>query len=867
MSSNVVHRSIRKTSLPRTGRALDAAAGGVSSSGGATAGGSSFAGYWSLITTDKDNNPLEEAAQYIKTKYTAVSEGDVVAYATSDHDIVLPHAGYNMLGAVQIKPDSGLIIDSATGMLSVDPAYAGGGGGGVDFTTGSGLQLSGKVLSVKYGVAVDTVAAGNDSRILNGQKAFEVISKGTWWGQKMTDAGVVSGAMTGVTNINGKLSFVDTGVDVTDNIRATGDVVAYATGSGDISDWLGLVIDNDTIRFNDAGKLYAAGGGGQAGIAGITVSGSGNAITSVALSADKTSLTFTKGSTFALKSEIPIIPSSLKNPYSLTWSGYSSGSYDGSSAKTISIPSNTSQLTNGAGFITGINQTMILNALTGAGSSSKYLAGNGTFYTIAYSELSGTPDLSIYVTLAGTQTISGYKHFSSGLSSGSKSGAWIDISANNYINGMSGSSLYNLYLNYVNSSKFVRIDNSCNITATGDIVAYSTGASGTALSISWSEIIGKPSGLVTSVSITGSGNAVTGASFSGGQLSLSKGTISGGGGSTVSWGTDTGNTVDLSVNGTSKKLTLAGGFSVTGTSSLYRTVVIAGNSNNYSLYGHTHAWSEITSKPSGLVTSVSISGSGNAITAASFSSNTLYLTKGTISGGSSSISWSSVTGKPSGLVTSVSISGSGNALTGASFSGGTLYLSKGTISSGSGSWNGGSVSNSISCPYLWVNTSSSSYRLAVNGTSTYTGKAEFGNTVQISGSCWIGTTSSSYKCAINGSGVITGTWTQNSDIRLKNRLYDVTGILPRLSGIDVFAFTMKSGDATRRLGVSAQQIQSVFPELIGCDTATEEKYLSVDYSTLGTIVAIQGCKELYAEIRTLKNRIKELEDQLNINAA
>ena len=45
-------------------------------------------------------------------------------------------------------------------------------------------------------------------------------------------------------------------------------------------------------------------------------------------------------------------PSSLKNPSALSWSGYSSGSYDGSAAKSISIPNNTNQLTNGAGFIT-----------------------------------------------------------------------------------------------------------------------------------------------------------------------------------------------------------------------------------------------------------------------------------------------------------------------------------------------------------------------------------------------------------------------------------------------------------------------------------------------------------------------------------
>lgn len=52
------------------------------------------------------------------------------------------------------------------------------------------------------------------------------------------------------------------------------------------------------------------------------------------------------------KSQITDFPSSLKNPNALSWSGYSSGSYDGSAAKTITIPNNTNQLTNGAGYIT-----------------------------------------------------------------------------------------------------------------------------------------------------------------------------------------------------------------------------------------------------------------------------------------------------------------------------------------------------------------------------------------------------------------------------------------------------------------------------------------------------------------------------------
>lgn len=819
MSSNVVHRSIRKTSLPRTGRALDAAAGGVSSSGGATAGGSSFAGYWSLITTDKDNNPLEESAQYIKTKYTAVSEGDVVAYATSDHDIVLPHAGYNMLGAVQIKPDSGLIIDSATGMLSVDPAYAGGGGGGVDFTTGSGLQLSGKVLSVKYGVAVDTVAAGNDSRILNGQKAFEVISKGTWWGQKMTDAGVVTGAMTGVTNINGKLSFVDTGVDVTDNIRATGDVVAYATADADVSDWLGLVIDNDTIRFNDAGKLYAAGGGGQAGIAGITVSGSGNAITSVALSADKTSLTFTKGSTFALKSEIPIIPSSLKNPYSLSWSGYSSGSYDGSSSKSFSIPSNTNQLTNGAGFITGINQTMILNALTGAGSSSKYLAGNGTFYTIAYSELSGTPDLSIYVKLAGAQTISGSKHFTPGLSSGNKSDVWIQLSSGNSINGMYQSSVSNLYLNYISSSKYVRIDGNCNLMASGDVVAYATGSSDIVL----------PTASPSSYGAVKYDNSTIKMNSSG-QLYC---TISGGGGSSVSVIdnlTSTSTTSALSANQgrllDSRLQAVKFGSNYTD----YVVTQLGSTSYNLSKNGHAHTWSSITSKPSWIGSS------------------------------KPSYTWSEITSKPSILSSiSYSTSGSGNVVTNVTASGSTVYVTKGNISGGS-SFNGGTITTNITI-------SRSDPGIALSGSSPFINFGNYWklNTYSSDFRFYYGSETRAYlSYASAGNMWIKGSLVQGSDIRLKNRMDDITGVLNKIKGIDVFRYTRKDAtDGMRHIGVSAQQVLGMFPEFVDLSG----RYYAVNYAGLATCVAIQGLKELMKLVEDQKREINELKQLLNKNAA
>ena len=89
-------------------------------------------------------------------------------------------------------------------------------------------------------------------------------------------------------------------------------------------------------------------------------------------------------------------PSTMKNPSALSWSGYSTGSYDGSAAKSISIPNNTNQLTNGAGFITS-SASISGNAATATNADKlDGIHANGLLTAISNS------DKGISITVGGT---------------------------------------------------------------------------------------------------------------------------------------------------------------------------------------------------------------------------------------------------------------------------------------------------------------------------------------------------------------------------------------------------------------------------------------------------------------------------------
>lgn len=138
--------------------------------------------------------------------------------------------------------------------------------------------------------------------------------------------------------------------------------------------------------------------------------------------------------------------------------------------------------------------------------------------------------------------------------------------------------------------------------------------------------------------------------------------------------------------------------------------------------------------------------------------------------------------------------------------------------------------------------------------------------------CWGGTDKNKASLSPTGNMYVAGNYSNGSDIRLKERSINVSNVLDKISDLSTFYHKrLDIGDDVTRIGVSAQDVQKVFPEVVG--TANMPEYgdiLTVDYATLATTVAINGCKELHqlikeqqAKIEALETRLSDLETKTN----
>lgn len=714
---------------------------------------------WELVTKALDGSDLPEEQQYLTPLFgrNIVVPGDVIAFADGgEYASGLPVADYDTFGLFKAKREGGLLFDEIEGWY-VDPEFAGGGGLDID-------QLQ------KY---------------LNDNGYIKLSSPLT--GYAKPDAYSPIAATDTILSAIGKLernfdNYVDLTTNQTiggiktfnENVLSKKDIIAYADG-GEYASGLpvadqytyGLVkVDGTTVRINASGQLEADAGGGIDFTVGTGLDLSVASVLSVKYGT--TAGTACQGNDSRLSD-------ARRNPYYLSWTGYSNGSYDGSASKSLTIPSNTDQLTNGAGFIVDGNKNF--TSLQGSGNSSQYLAGNGRFYTVSFNELSGIPS---WITgwntnrfnlnsnggavFKSTGTMVTPSHTDSPISN-----LGVEI-YNNQIRGINSSNVGNLYLNYIDSVNYVKIDPGCNIISTRDIIAYADGgsyASGLPVADSYTY------GLIKYDGTTIGKN-------SNGQLYVING---GSGGGSVAWGDITGKPGWI---GSSKP---------------------------------SYSWNEITSKP------------------------------GWIGSSKPSYSWSEITGKPN-VITSISVSksGSGNAVGSLSVSGSTIYYNMTTVSGGGGSWDGGDVYNDINIRYpgqrlrFYLRNGDTRVFLAGSGGLGY----------------WV---NGSFKAEMTTS----GQWVQQSDIRLKNIFNKYSGILNVIDKINVYRYTFKEGDGKLNIGVIAQEILPFIPEVISSSQYKEysdEKRLSVDYATLGAVVAIQGVKELYTRFLPVENKVKILENRV-----
>lgn len=810
MSNQYSYRTRQIPSTPRNKRLTDSIQN-AGNTGVSSFGISGYIGslYWTLISALSDGTQLPEGSEYIQTPYSVVSYNDIVAYAENP-ELPLSIPVSSPLNYGLSKPDGVTIKINSEGEYYVDvnnlDISVGSGSG-----TGSGIS---NILPVPAGTGnvVTSLAFDPTTNTLTYQM------DGTFALRTELSSYATLESLANYVTLNTEQTI--TGLKTfSKNVLSYQDVIAYATGEesptipvASTTNYGLIKYDGITIKEDENGRIYVA-SGGDSGVSftpGIALE----------LTADnKLNVLLGTTSTTACSGNDSRLSDARKNPYSLSWSGYSSGTYDGSATKSITIPSNTNQLTNGAGFIYDANGNFTY--LSGSGSASKYLAGNGTFYTISYGELSGTPDLSVYVTLSTAQTISGAKTYTNTgwyngtglLKAGPSNNVHIifGLGSGNCINGVTSAEVVgNLYFNYQSSSAFSRVDSSNNFITTGDVVAY--GSSSTSVSI--------PVASSSSYGIVKYDNSTIKMNSSGQLYAVSSSSGSSGSGSTVAWGTNATYNVALSVDGTSYTLLKSSAVTVgTYSSSAYTQVLtLNGTARTYSLSGHTHS-QYLTSHQTIYSLTLKVNGTTYTYTPNS-SSQSVTITTSTSSGGGG---WLSGTYTDNALV----------------------YV-KNTGSGGLKFWN---TSN-----FTGVKLGGG------NGVTGYNGsESNMGN-------LYFNYVSGTVNVKIDNSGTITYVSTsQYSDMRLKNKISSIENVLEAIIGIDVFYFNwIYDENKIKHIGVSAQQIQTIFPELVRIiDISDRESecsdYLSVDYSTLGVTVAVLGIKELYSSYKTIENSILSLQ--------
>ena len=113
--------------------------------------------------------------------------------------------------------------------------------------------------------------------------------------------------------------------------------------------------------------------------------------------------------------------------------------------------------------------------------------------------------------------------------------------------------------------------------------------------------------------------------------------------------------------------------------------------------------------------------------------------------------------------------------------------------------------------------------------------------------------SNAFVVKYDGSATLSGDLTVNSDARLKSNIISLGSTLAKLMQIDGKSYTMKSNERVNKIGLLAQDVAKVLPELVK-KSDDSDGTLSVNYQGLIPVL-INAIKEQQEEIKTIRKRI------------
>ncbi|RLD90949.1 MAG: hypothetical protein DRJ09_02695, partial [Bacteroidetes bacterium] len=128
------------------------------------------------------------------------------------------------------------------------------------------------------------------------------------------------------------------------------------------------------------------------------------------------------------------------------------------------------------------------------------------------------------------------------------------------------------------------------------------------------------------------------------------------------------------------------------------------------------------------------------------------------------------------------------------------------------------------------------------------------------GNVGIGTQTPSYRLQVgeagDGSQARANAWNTFSDRRWKTNITKIDNPITKLQNINGYYYNWKSSkDKSRQVGVIAQEVESVLPEIVSTD---ENGYKSLDYSKL-TPLLIEAVKQQQKTITELQQKLQEME--------